>query len=408
MSGVPRMFALGPLEGLRVLDLTQMLAGPICSMRMGDLGADVLKIEPPGDGEWTRTHGFANAEVGGHTTAQLGLNRNKRSVALNLKDVAALEVFYDLVRHADVLVQNYRVGTAERLGIGFERLAALNPRLVYCSISGYGETGPYKDRPGQDLIVQGYSGSMFSVGAADDPPMPGALWAVDTMTGYQALIGILAALRVREQTGAGQKIMVNMLAVAMDCQAQELVTAFNLGIQPKRSDKPFAHAWVTAPYGSYRTKDGWLNISQVPLDKLGDALEEPRLQVMTAWSDGMTRRDEVYEILTEVIPAKTTAEWLEILDEHKLWGGPVYTYGDLERDPHVQATAMITSIEHADIGTLKMPNIPMQFSETPGQVRLPPPRLGEHTVEVLREILGLDETKLNDLRSSGGIQDGAR
>ena len=393
----------GVLDGIRVLDASQMLAGPICGMRLGDMGADVLKIEPPGTGEWTRSHGFANAEINGHTTAQLGLNRNKRSVALNLKTPEGQAVLHELVAESDVFIQNFRVGTAERLGAGYEQLRAVNQRLVYAQITGYGEEGPYRDRPGQDLIVQGYSGSMFSVGSSECPPMPGALWAVDTMTGYQAGMGIVAALFDRERTGVGQKVSVNMLAVSMDCQAQELTTAFNLGIQPERSKAPFAHAWVTAPYGSYQTKDGWINIAQAPLHILGEALDNPRLQEMTEWSDGVTHRDEVYEIVSEIMPSRTTSEWIERLDRYKLWAGPVYTYGDLERDPHVQATGMIAEVTHPEAGVIRMPSPPVRFSDAACDVRTPPPLLGEHTDEVLREFLGYEESRIEELRRVGAI-----
>jgi crotonobetainyl-CoA:carnitine CoA-transferase CaiB-like acyl-CoA transferase len=393
----------GVLSGVRVLDASQMLAGPICGMRLGDMGADVIKIEPPGAGEWTRTHSFANAEINGHTTAQLGLNRNKRSVAVNLKDPRGQEILHDLVRHSDVFIQNFRVGTAERLGVGYEQLKAVNPKLIYGQISGYGEEGPYRDRPGQDLIVQGYSGSMFSVGSSDYPPLPGALWAVDTMAGYQMGMGIVAALLHRERSQSGQKVSVNMLAVAMDCQSQELVTAFNLGMQPERTKAPFAHAWVTAPYGSYRTSDGWINLAQVPVHILGQALENGRLQQMIEWSDGMVFRDEIYQIVSEIMPTRTTDEWIERLDAFKLWSGPVYTYEDLEHDPHVLATEMVTEVEHPEAGVIRMPNIPVRFSETPGKVRLAPPLLGQHTGEVLRELLGYDAAHIDSLKADGAV-----
>jgi len=181
----------GALAGLRVLDATQMLAGPMAATRLGDLGADVVKIEAVASGEFNRTHGFEDLTVGGEMTTFLAVNRNKRSLALDLKHPRAAEVVARLVAGADVFIQNFRHGTADRLGVGYEQLSAVNPRLVYCSISGYGPTGPYRDRPGQDLVVQGYSGSMFAVGAQGDPPEPGALWAADVMTGYQADIGIL-------------------------------------------------------------------------------------------------------------------------------------------------------------------------------------------------------------------------
>lgn len=393
----------GPLDGIRVLDASQMLAGPICGMRLGDLGAEVLKIEPPA-GEWTRTHGFADAEIGGDTTAYLALNRNKKSVAVNLKSPDGLDVFYELVRRSDVFLQNFRVGTADRLGIGYEKLHEINPRLVYCSISGYGESGPLSQRPGQDLVVQGYSGSMWSVGSREDPPTPGALWAIDSMTGYQAAIGILAVLRERDRTGRGQKVAINMLAVVMDCQVQELTTHLNLGLLPERTEGRFAHAWVTAPYGAYRTRDGWIVLGQAPLDALGEAVGSDRLRQMTEWSDGIHHRDEVFRILSEILPARTTAEWLDIFDRHRLWAGPVYDYSELVADPHVQATGMIASVDHPQHGRLRFPNVPIRFSESTAEVRTPPPLLGEHTEQVLADLLGYDSARIDRLRSGGAIE----
>ncbi len=397
------MLTEGALEGIRVLDATQMLAGPIAAMRLGDLGAEVLKIEPL-QGEWTRLHGFAGAEINGETNAVLGLNRNKKSVTINLKHEQGLQTLYELVEQSDVFLQNYRPGTAERLGVGYEQLSEINPRIVYGSISGYGEDGPYAaTRPGQDLIIQGYSGSMYSVGSKDDPPIPGAMWAADSMTGYQACIGILAALIARGKTGKGQKVAVNMLSVAMDCQSQEMVTYLNLGIMPERTESPFAHAWVTAPYGIYPTKDSWLIISQSPLHILGEALDNDRLREMTDWNDGVRHRDEIYQIVRSITPTRTTAEWLKIFDDLKLWSGPVYNYRDLENDPHVQATGMITSIAHPKAGNLRMPNVPIQMSDTPAAIRLPPPLLGEHTDEVLSSLLGYDRERLAMLHEAGAI-----
>lgn len=391
----------GPLAGIRVLDGSQMLAGPLCGMRLGDLGADVLKIEPPGTGEWTRAHGFANAEVGGESTALLGLNRNKRSVTLNLKDDHARQMFYDLVRASDVYIQNYRVGTAERLGVGYAQLAEINPRLVYCQISGYGEDGPYRDRPGQDLLLQGYSGSMWSVGAADDPPTPGALWAVDAMTAYQAAIGVLAALRERDTSGQGQKVSLDMWSVVMDCQAQEFTTYLNCGILPERSAEPFSHAWCNPPYGVYPTKDGYMLISQVPIDVLGEALDHDGLRAIMSWQEAHERRDEIRRIVASITPNRTTSEWIEHLDTFKLWSGPVYTYADVAADPHVQARGMIETVEHPTAGPLRVPGIPIRFSRTPGGIRLPPPLLGEHTDEVLREFASADDPTLAGLHERG-------
>jgi crotonobetainyl-CoA:carnitine CoA-transferase CaiB-like acyl-CoA transferase len=395
--------ALGALAGIRVLDATQMLSGPICTMRMADLGADVVKLEPPNVGDWTRTHGFANAYINGETTAYLGLNRNKRSVTLNLKHPEGQAAFYDLVKTADVYIQNFRVGTADRIGAGYEKLSEINPNLIYCAISGYGETGPYAKRPGQDLVIQGYSGSLFSVGSSDDQPTPGPLWAADTMSGYQAGMGILAALIARGRLGRGQKVEVSMLGVVMDCQTQELTTHLNLGLMPERTKAPSAHAWVTAPYGVYKTTDGWLTIGQVALDKLGEALDDDRLREMTAWDDGVIHRDEIYEIVGRIMPSRSTAEWQEIFDGLGLWCGPVYDYAALVSDPHVQETGMLTSVEHPTHGELKLVAPPLRLSETPATVRTPPPLLGEHTDTVLAEELCYSQERIDALREAGAI-----
>ena len=393
----------GPLAGVRVLDVSQIVAGPLCAMRLGDLGAEVIKVEPPGKGEWIRTHGFANAEIDGETTALLGLNRNKQSITINLKSPLGLELFRDLVRKSDIVIQNFRVGTADRLGIGYETLKELNPGLIYCSISGYGEAGPYRHRSGQDLVIQAYSGSMFSVGSKHDPPMPGPLFVADAAAAYQATIGAIAALYARQRTKQGQKVEVNLLASIMDVQVQELTTYLNLGILPTRTEEPLGHAWNNAPYGVYETADGWIALAMAPLDILGKALENERLQQFTEWSDGATHRDEVFRIVRSILPSKSSAEWLHLLDQHGLWAGEVYTYRDLAEDKHVLSTGMIVETEHPKTGLLRMPNVPLSMSLTPAAVRRAPPRLGEHTDDILRSVLGYDQQRIDSLRECGAV-----
>jgi crotonobetainyl-CoA:carnitine CoA-transferase CaiB-like acyl-CoA transferase len=384
-----------------------MLAGPICGMRLGDLGADVLKIEPPG-GEHNRSHGFGSLRVAGETPTFLGLNRNKRSVVLDLKASAGLATFLELVRSADVVIQNFRVGTAERLGIGWKQLQQVNPRLVYAQISGYGEEGPLRDRPGQDLLLQALSGSMWAVGAHDDPPRPGALWAADVMTGYQATIGILAALQARLRTGEGQKVSVSMLGVLMDCQVQELTAYLNSGVTFERPALPSAHAWIPAPYGTYRTLDGWMVLAMAPLPALGAALDEPRLEAMTGEDDGVTRRDEITAILDAILATRTTADWIELFDRHRLWAGPVDTYATLADHPHVAAEHMIATLEHPR-GTVRTPAPPLRLSATPPAIRRAPPQLGADTPSALRDWLGWEEPALEEAAHAGAFgADGAR
>ncbi len=392
--------APGALEGIRVLDASQMLAGPHCAMRLGDMGADVLKIEPP-HGEWTRSHGIANATVGGESTPLMGLNRNKRSVTLNLKHPDGLEALYRLVEKSDVFLQNYRVGVVDRLKVDYHTLSQINPNLIYCSITGYGESGPYRSRPGQDLVVQGYSGSMYSVGSRHDPPRPGPIYIADVMAAYQATMAILAALIARGRVGKGQKIEVSMLASLLDAQAQEMSTFLNLGILPPRTEMPFANAWINAPYGVYKTADGYITLAMAPLHVLGEALDDDTLRGMTEWSDGATRRDEVYPIVEAKLPAKTTAEWIAIFDQHNIWAGPVYNYADVDRDPHVIETGMIATIQHPKAPELRMPNVPNRYSVTPEAIRLPPPMLSEHTGAVLGELLGYNTAKIEQMKADG-------
>jgi crotonobetainyl-CoA:carnitine CoA-transferase CaiB-like acyl-CoA transferase len=378
-----------------------MLAGPLAATRLGDLGADVIKIEAPVVGEFNRTHGFEDVRVKGEMSTFLAVNRNKRSLAIDLKNPESLPIIDKLVSTSDVFLQNFRHGTADRLGVGYERLHALNPRLVYCSISGYGSVGPYRDRPGQDLIVQGYSGSMFSVGSAGDPPEPGALWAADVMTGYQAVIGILAALRARDLIGVGQHVEIDMLSVVLDAQLQEFVTYLNAGRQPTRSVEPSAHASIPAPYGVYKTSDGWLTLAMSPLSTLGEVLEDDWLRTLTDYNDGQLYRDKVYAHIRNRFTGRTTAEWIELCDQHKVWAGPVYDYAGVAQDEHVLATGMIVDQPHRG-ETVRTLRPPLKLSETPATIRLGAPALGAHTSAILID-LGFRDEQIEALLSSGAV-----
>lgn len=393
----------GALAGVRVLDATQMLAGPLCAMRLGDLGADVIKIENPGSGEFNRTHGFEDLTVGEEMTTFLALNRNKRDAAINLKSPEGRQALLDLARSSDVFIQNFRVGTAERLGVGYDDLCAVNPGIVYCTISGYGPAGPYRDRPGQDLVMQGYSGSMLSVGAIGDPPIPGALWAGDVMSGYQAAIGILAALTERRSSGLGQRVDVDMFSVVLDAQAQELVTYLNTGRAPTRTAERSAHASIPAPYGVYRTADGWLTLAMCPLPSLGEALDDDVLRGLTAYNDGHTHKDMVYARIREAFVGRSTAEWIELLDRHGVWCGPVYDYHDLVRDPHVIDVGMVTTQPDDRVGTIRTIRPPVQLSRTPTAITRGAPTLGADTVDVLTEVAGYTEERIAALLRSGAV-----
>jgi len=395
--------ATGALDGITVLDCTQMLAGPLAGLRLGDLGADVLKIEAPGAGEFNRTHGFEDITAAGEMTTFLALNRNKRSVVIDLKKPEGLAVMHDLVRKADALIQNFRVGTADRIGIGYEQLHEINPRLIYCAITGYGSQGPYRNRAGQDLVLQGYSGSMRSVGKIGDPPLPSALWAADVMSGYQAVIGVLAALHARATTGHGQYVEVDMLSAVLDAQLQELVTYLNSGRQPTRMKEASAHALIPAPYGVYETSDGWLTMAMCHLPDLGEALDDDWLRTLTRYNDGAVHRDEIYARIRPRFAEHTTADWLEILDRCGVWAGPVYDYPQLEKDPHVVATGTFTHQPQGDGIAVRTLRPPLIMSATPLAIRRGAPPLGAHTAEVLTEKLGYDVSRVAQLLASGAV-----
>lgn len=393
----------GALSELRVIDATQMLAGPIAGTRLGDLGADVIKVEPPASGEFNRTRGFEDQQSNGEMTTFLAVNRNKRSLAVDLKSIGGKEVIYELVKKSDVFLQNFRFGTADRLGIGYEDLKKINPGIIYCSISGYGSFGPYRDRPGQDLVVQGYSGSMFSVGAAGDDPTPSALWGADVMTGYQAVIGVLAAIESRHHTGVGQHVEVDMLSVVMDCQLQELVTFLNAGPMPRRLEERSAHGSIPAPYGVYKTKDGWLTLAMVPLPILGEILNDDWLKTLTSYNDGHKFRNEVYKKIRNRFTDKTTQEWIDICDAAGAWCGPVYNYEDLVNDVHIKETNYIVEQPQFYGGSAKTVRPPIRMNQTPPSIRRGAPALGEHTQEILSNLLEMNAEKITQLISSGAV-----
>jgi len=396
----------GALDGIRVLDATQMLAGPLAATRLGDLGADVIKIEPPA-GEFNRTHGFEDIRVEGEMSTFLAVNRNKRSFCVDLKSLDGLHAFHELVKTADVVLQNFRHGTADRLGIGYSALNELNPELVYCSISGYGAEGPYRDRPGQDLIIQGYSGSMFSVGKADDVPLPGALWAADSMTGYQAVIGILAALRNRDLTGRGQHVEVDMFSVVLDTQLQEYVTFLNTGRQPQRTAEWSAHSFIPAPYGVYRTSDGWLALAMTELPRLGEVLDDDWLRSLRRYNDGAVHKDEVYARIRHAFQGRTTAEWINMCSSHGVWAGPVLDYAGVANDPHVQQVGLIIDQPHHTGNAVRTTRVPIRMSVTPPAIRRGAPKLGADTRTILAE-LGVPEDRIDALVHSGAVIDGTK
>ncbi|MEU5100335.1 CoA transferase [Streptomyces sp. NPDC020996] len=392
---------MGALDGYRVIDLSIAMAGPLAAMRLGDLGADVVKVEPV-TGEWQR-HAPAGGATGNRVNASfLSLNRNKRSLAVDLKSPEGREIVLELVRTADVFIQNYRAGVAQRLGLDYAAVAAVNPAIVYVSISGYGDDGPYATRPGQDLLLQAMSGAMANTGRDGDPPSPSGTYAVDAITGHNAFEAALAGLLHRERTGEGQQITVNMLDSAIAVQAQELSIYSVGGVPQRRGSEPHGHTYIRAPYGAFATKDGHLALAMPPLALLGRLLGSPELAAMDEHTDGHTRRDEITAIVREKLPARTTREWLDLLQENGIWAGPVYSYADVMADPQVRHNGSFVTYEHPTEGTVTTPGFPFRFSRSPAEVRRPAPLVGEQSREVLAE-LGHTAEDIDALLTAGVI-----
>ncbi len=386
---------MGILSGYRVLDCSIAMAGPFAAQRLGDLGADVIKLEPV-DGEWQRHVAAGGARGRRINVSFLSLNRNKRSLAIDLKAPEGKAILLQLVRDADVFLQNYRPGVAQRLGIDYESLVAVNPRLVYVSMSGYGETGPYVNRPGQDLVLQGMSGAMLSAGRADQPPTPAGQYLVDAVTAYTAFEGALAALLHRERTGEGQKVEVNMLDAITTLQMQELSVFTVAGKLQQRSAEPHAHVYIRAPYGAFATSDGHIIVAFPPLRKFGALIDEPSFATMDDEVDTWTRRDEIFARTRERLKLRSTAEWLDLFARNDIWAGPVYGYADLVDDPQIRHNGTFVEYEHPTEGRVKTPGFPVRFSRTPATVARGAPLAGEHTREVLRA-LGRSEAEIDDL-----------
>ncbi|MGD8169569.1 CaiB/BaiF CoA transferase family protein [Herbiconiux sp. P16] len=389
------------LSGIRVLDCSIAMAGPFAAQRLGDLGADVIKVEPTA-GEWQR-HAAAGGATGNRINVSfLSLNRNKRSIAVDLKSPEGKEILYDLVKSSDVFLQNYRPGVAARLGVDYETLRAINPSIVYVSISGYGEDGPYRNRPGQDLLLQAMSGAMLSSGSAGHPPTPAGQYLVDAITASTAFEGVLAALFHRERTGQGQLVSVNMLDAITTLQMQEL-SVYTVGkVAQTRGQQPHAHVYIRAPYGTFSTSDGFIVLAMPELHTLGEVIGEPSFLGMDTETDSWAHRDEIFAKTAERLVTDTSAHWLEALGAAGIWAGPVYDYQDLVDDEQIAHNGTFVEYEHPTEGLIKTPGFPYKLSETPARIDRGAPLTGEHTREILGE-LGLDAARVDRLLDSGVV-----
>jgi crotonobetainyl-CoA:carnitine CoA-transferase CaiB-like acyl-CoA transferase len=391
-----------PLDDLTVVDFTRALAGPYCTMMLGDLGARVLKVETPEGGDDTR--GWGPPFLDGESAYFMSINRNKQSVTLNLKHRLGRDLALRLLEGSDVLVENFRPGTMDRLGLGYAAVREREPRIVYCSISGFGQTGPYRERPAYDLIVQGMGGIMGITGEPDGAPMRVGVAIADICAGMFAAYGILAALRARERTGRGQWIDASMLDGQVAWMTYMAANYFATGENPPRVGS--AHLNLV-PYQPFRTRDGFVNVavgSEGLWHKFCEALDltiarDPRFATNAA---RVAHRRELLDVIAPVFARGTTGEWVARLLDAGVPAGPIYTMSEVMTDPQVRHRAMVVEVPHSRVGPVTVNGIPVKLSETPGAVRTPPPVLGEHTEEVLRG-LGLSRDDIASLRAEGVI-----
>lgn len=383
------------LEGIRVLDLSIAMSGPFAAQKLADLGADVVKVEPV-SGEWQR-HVSAGGAQGAEVNASfLSLNRNKRSVALDLKTEAGRAIVHDLIRTSDVFLQNYRTGVAERLGVDYATAKAINPEIIYVSISGYGSTGPYATKPGQDVILQAMSGALYSSGREGEAPRPAPFFLVDAFAAYSAFEGALAALIHRLRTGEGQLVEVNMLDAIIAAQMQEISVRTVGGVAQTFGEELHAHTYIRAPYGVFPTSDGYIALSFADAATLANVFDDERFLRFDMERDGFAHKDEISRLVQEGLSRGTTAHWLETLGAAGAWVGPVYDYDDLLDDPQVRHNGSFVEYEHPTEGVVRTPGFNFRLSASPQDVERPAPLVGEHTTEILRE-LGVPEESIDAL-----------
>jgi crotonobetainyl-CoA:carnitine CoA-transferase CaiB-like acyl-CoA transferase len=391
----------GPLDGVKVLELCQVMAGPTCGMLLADLGADVVKVEKLPGGDDTRA--YDNPQVNGESAAFLAMNRNKRSIALDLKQPAGQEALKRLVRNADVLVENFRKGTMEKFGLGYDALRAINPSLVYCAITGYGHTGPYADKGGFDLVAQGVSGLMSITGEPGREPVKCGPPVCDINGGMLGALGIVAAYVHRLKTGEGQMVDTSLLEAGIHTTFWHSAIYFATGVAPAPTGS--AHV-LSAPYQAFPTRDGWVTIGGAnPANwvRLARMMERPELLDDARFksnSDRMQNRAALFEILAQKTRERTTRDLVAALDAAGIPAGPVNTIGEMLADPHVLAREMVVETVHPVAGPTKALGLPIKFTGTPGGVRRPAPQLGEHTREVLREA-GIPDVEIDALARSG-------
>ena len=395
---------IGPLTGLRVLDLTRVLAGPTCTQMLGDLGAEVIKIERPEAGDDTR--GFAPPFVPNTKESAyfVGVNRNKKSVTLDIAKPEGQAIIHKLLQHCDILVENFKVGALAKYGLGYEQLAKTHPRLIYCSITGFGQTGPYAPRPGYDALIQAMGGVMSLTGEPNGSPQKVGVPVADLFAGLYGCIGILAAVNHRNSTGQGQQIDIGMLDTHVAWLANQGMNYLATGENPPRLGNQHPNI---APYQEFPTKDGYIILAvgnDPTFERFCKAFGQEALLADPRFATNPIRvqnRQLVTDTLTPVMKSKTTAEWIEALEALKIGCGPINTLEQVFADPHVQAREMVVEMAHGSGETVKVIANPVKLSATPPSYRSAPPVLGEHTQDVLSGVLNMTAAEIAVLKEKG-------
>jgi crotonobetainyl-CoA:carnitine CoA-transferase CaiB-like acyl-CoA transferase len=384
----PRESSGGLLEGVTVLDMSQFLSGPFAALRLLDLGARVIKIERPDGGDLCRRLYLSDTEIGGDSTLFHAINRGKESFSADFKSANDIAAVKTLIARADVVIQNFRPGVIERLGLDYASAAAINPRIVYASITGYGSEGPWKARPGQDLLAQARSGVMWLNGDADQGPVPFGLAVADLLAGNAIVQGILAALVRRGVRGVGAHVETSLLEALIDFQFEVLTTHMNDGGRlPTRSQFRNAHAYLAAPYGVYRTRDGWLALAMTPLDKLAAIIGMPEIAGLAPTAP-FTERDSIKRNIAEHIATDTTKHWLAVLEPADIWCAEVLDWPALYASEGFRQLDMIQIVARDDGVALRTTRSPIRVNGERSLIKAGAPRIGEHTA-ALRAEFGL-------------------
>lgn len=402
---------MAALNDIRIVDITRAMAGPYCTMMLGDFGADIIKVERPGSGDESRGWGppfvgEASGPYPGQSAYFLSANRNKRSLTVNLKSPQGQDIIRDLVRVSDVLIENYRTGVLDEMGLGVDALRGENPRLIYCSISGYGRTGPYQERPGYDAIIQAEGGMMGITGPIEGPPSRVGIPIIDITSGMFAASAILAALLERGESGQGQHVDVSLLDTQAALLANVASNYLISGEPPRRQGN--AHPNI-APYEPFQARDKGFVLgaaNQRQWEKLCELLGANDLKADPRFESNQMRvenRQELIQSLNEIFAGKDAADWLALLEGAGLPCGPINTVPEVFQHPQTQARGMVQEVDHPSAGWISLTGFPYKLSRTPAELRMAPPRLGEHNRQILVELLGYSDKEVDSLREQGVI-----